>query len=828
MLQIQKSILVMVIAAMTSTFLSAKEPVATPVSSITIPSGFKVERLRSAGKGEDSWISMTFDDKGRIILGLDSKGLGRVTLNKDIKKIKFEIIEKTFKHSRGVLYAHHSLYVSATNSKGFYRLKDTNGDDQFDEVKLLKKFDYRSRYGHGSNQVVLGPDNMIYLVSGNDIAFPEGVSPTSPYQNPLNDHLLPNPNDAGQDNRVGSIMRFDRDGKICEVVAGGFRNQFDMAFNADGEMFTFDADMEWDAGLPWYRPTRINHVISGGEYGWRWGTGKWPEYYADSLPSTLNTGLGSPTGTVFGTKSNFPKRYRNALFMADWQNGRILLVDLKPKGATYECEYQVFLEGGPLNVCDMEFGPDGTLYFITGGRGSQSGLYKVTANKQGKFHKPAPVISPQQIFAGKTARQLRKRLEKFHQSQDDSSIDFIWKHLSSKDRWLRFSARIALENQKVSLWRDRSLNEKEPTAAIAGLLALCHQGNKQDQPKVFNALQKISFNKLKHQQLLALLRTYQLCCIRLGRPNEQQAKELCKLLHSLYPHASNSLNHLAGELLIYLKDDLAIEGTLTLLTSEYTQEEQIRAAQMLTLTDQKWTLNQKQTFLKWLIEAKKIRNGGKLIGKRMKEIRDDYVKTLSAQDLKDLSQQVAELQKPLIQTTIDTPKRPLVKHWKIKDLESQLTKVETGRSFKNGKQALMAASCLKCHRIGTMGGQIGPDLTAIGKRFDSKKILESIIEPSAVMDPKYRNTSYVMESGKIITGRPIGISKKAIKVQTDPLQLTVVEVIRAEIDESVQSKTSPMPTGLIDVLTPEEILDLIAYLISGGKPDAKSFGKKVD
>ncbi|HAH47815.1 MAG TPA: hypothetical protein DCM07_23765, partial [Planctomycetaceae bacterium] len=95
-------------------------------------------------------------------------------------------------------------------------------------------------------------------------------------------------------------------------------------------------------------------------------TGKWPEYYADSLPSTLNTGLGSPTGMVFGTDGSFPARFQQALYIADWQNGRILLVDLIPQGATYTCQYEVFLEGGPLNVCDMQFGPDGALYFITG------------------------------------------------------------------------------------------------------------------------------------------------------------------------------------------------------------------------------------------------------------------------------------------------------------------------------------------------------------------------------------------------------------------------------------------------------------------------------
>ncbi|WP_289452051.1 hypothetical protein, partial [Klebsiella pneumoniae] len=92
-------------------------------------------------------------------------------------------------------------------------------------------------------------------------------------------------------------------------------------------------------------------------------------YYADSLPANLETGLGSPTGMIFGDASQFPPKMRDRLFMADWQHGRILSATLTPDGGSYRAEAEVFAEGGPLNVCDLLFGPDGALYFITGGRG---------------------------------------------------------------------------------------------------------------------------------------------------------------------------------------------------------------------------------------------------------------------------------------------------------------------------------------------------------------------------------------------------------------------------------------------------------------------------
>ena len=138
---------------------------ATPSASISTLDGFRVERLHSALESEGSWISITIDDRGRLIIGRDDVGLARITLSGDSQP-RYELIEDTLKHCRGVLYAHDSLYVCATNSEGFYRLRDTNHDDMFDEVALLKPMDYRSRYGHGTNQVVLGPDKMIYIANG--------------------------------------------------------------------------------------------------------------------------------------------------------------------------------------------------------------------------------------------------------------------------------------------------------------------------------------------------------------------------------------------------------------------------------------------------------------------------------------------------------------------------------------------------------------------------------------------------------------------------------------------------------------------------------------
>ena len=194
----------------------------------------------------------------------------------------------------------------------------------------------------------------------------------------------------------GHIYRVSPDGKHWELVAMGYRNPFDIAFNRDGELFTYDSDMEWDVNMPWYRPTRVLHVASGGDYGYRNGSGKWPPYYIDSLPPVVNVGPGSPTGVTFGYGAKFPAKYQEALYLCDWSYGKLYALHLDPKGSTYTGELEEFLAGTPLALTDVVVNPkDGAMYFAVGGRNTQSGLYRVTydggeSDGSGRTERPLP------------------------------------------------------------------------------------------------------------------------------------------------------------------------------------------------------------------------------------------------------------------------------------------------------------------------------------------------------------------------------------------------------------------------------------------------------
>lgn len=356
----------------------------TQVARFTINPEFRVERVLSASD-TGSLISMSFNEFGEILASREGGPIQLITDN-DQDGIPETVATycDEIKSAQGMLALNGSVFAIGGGPEGIglYRLTDENQDRKADTVKLLLKFK-GEMHEHGPHAVTLGPDGLIYIMVGNHsscLAPPEANSPHHHWYE--GDLVQPRYEDAGG-HAVGVkapggvVLRTDTEGSFVQVFAGGFRNAYDLAFNRQGDLFTFDSDMEWDEGLPWYRPTRVNHVIPGGEFGWRSGWANWPEHFYDSLPVTLNVGRGSPTGMVVYNHYMMPARYHNALFACDWSQGQILAIKMTPGKGSYEAKSEVFLEGRPLNVTDIEVGPDGWLYFCTGGRGTDGGIYRV-------------------------------------------------------------------------------------------------------------------------------------------------------------------------------------------------------------------------------------------------------------------------------------------------------------------------------------------------------------------------------------------------------------------------------------------------------------------
>ena len=161
------------------------------------------------------------------------------------------------------------------------------------------------------------------------------------------------------------------------------------------------------------------------------------------------------------------------------------------------------------------------------------------------------------------------------------------------------------------------------------------------------------------------------------------------------------------------------------------------------------------------------------------------------------------------------------KEWTFDDLASAVEGLDRGRSFANGKQIFEVASCVSCHRLNGVGQQVGQDLSQLDPKMTKPEILRSLLEPSAKIDEKFQTQVFALKSGKVVTGLVVETTPDAFKVLENPMAKTPpVVVLKADVDEQTKSPISLMPKGLLDKLTREEILDLIAYIAAKG--DAKS------
>jgi putative heme-binding domain-containing protein len=344
---------------------------------------FVIERMVT-NEQAGSLIAMAFNASGDVLASQEGGPLMLIRRSEKGVLDKVAPYCQEVRNVQGILPIGNRVFVVGDGPAGgaLYQMTDKNGDGTSDELTALVKFN--GAIGeHGPHTVRLGPDGLLYLLCGNFAHPAAEIHPKSPYLTYYEGDLIQPRYEDPQGYAVnvkapgGAIYRTDTSGSFVELVAGGFRNPYDFAFNSDGELFTNDADMEWDISAPWYRPTRVSHVPLGGEFGWRSGWAKWPEYFLDSLPATVEIGPGSPTGVVFYDHHVFPERLRNTLFVGDWALGQIHAIKLERKGATYTATMSTFLKGRPLNVTGMDVGPDGALYFCTGGRGTDGGVYRV-------------------------------------------------------------------------------------------------------------------------------------------------------------------------------------------------------------------------------------------------------------------------------------------------------------------------------------------------------------------------------------------------------------------------------------------------------------------
>lgn len=805
----------------------------------SIASGFRIQEIPFTEKPDPdlgSWVSMTIDPEGRPIIANESSGLLRLTLSAKGDSIETaEWINRDLQECRGLTFRGKELFANANNSKGLYRLRPDG--DGFADPELI--FKSSGGVGHGRNDLAVGPDNMLYSIHGDAVDLPRNaIDHTSPYREAS----------RGSNSREGHLLRLDPDNGSVELLVSGLRNPYGIDFNQYGDCFTYDADAEHDMGAPWYRPTRVLHLTTGSDFGWRGVTGSWPAYYPDhpdnAVPG-LDIGKGSPTAVKFGTKSNFPSKYREGLFILDWAYGRILLVNMLPNGSSYSMTSETFLKGRPLNVTDLDFAADGSMYLITGGRKTQSKLYRVTyAGKR----KPASQEETDEITDHRAAchrfssqsRRTRRELETLltHDITDEQFHE-AWEQLGNTDPWISHAAARVIERVPITQWEEKALREPIPKIAVRAITCLLRSQENQQTTRAVKRLAELaeksnsfSIQTSQHEST----REHAFYGIQLALSTSQQslkelAPEVTGTLAKMYRvkkassgrTAANTAtqqfhypcNRLLSEILATSGNERFVSTTLDFVQQATRPDQRLHFLYVLRNVTDGWTPKLRRLYFKYLAMASE-EQGGAGLPDFLQRIREDAMKHVPDSERASLATSIganaAVKRQPDL---LHSSPRVFIQDWTVEKL---LRGKQPVGDKHRGKKVYAAAGCIHCHRFSTEGRLLGPDLTAAMRRYSRRDLLAAIIRPSDVIAEDYQSVQILTNEGQVITGqitRGVDFRSPILRIATNPERPSfVIEVQKSAIMSRQTSKVSWMPDGLLDTFSRQQVFDLVAYLES--------------
>jgi putative heme-binding domain-containing protein len=322
-----------------------------------------------------------------------------------------------------------------------------------------------------------------------------------------------------------------------------------------------------------------------------------------------------------------------------------------------------------------------------------------------------------------------------------------------------------------------------------------------------------------------MVRVYHVLFNRFGKPPGSDANGVVAKFDAVYPTGNRFVDGELCQLLVYLGSPNVAAKTVKLMDDAPTQEEQIEYARALRMLKTGWTPELRKKYFSWFPKAETYKGGMSFLA-FVRNIKTDAMKTLT-EDEKTALKPILEM-RPKAGPVKVAANRPFVKTYTVADLAPKLEKgLAASRDFDRGRKLFGAVNCFGCHRFDNEGGAAGPDLTQIAGRFSPKDLLESIIEPSKEISDQYAAVEVSLLDGRKVVGRIINLSGDGFDVNTDMLDPTAItKVNRRNIDGEIKtSKVSMMPTGLLDTMTEDEVMDLMAYVLSRGDRSAAAFKK---
>jgi putative heme-binding domain-containing protein len=236
-----------------------------------------------------------------------------------------------------------------------------------------------------------------------------------------------------------------------------------------------------------------------------------------------------------------------------------------------------------------------------------------------------------------------------------------------------------------------------------------------------------------------------------------------------------------------------------------------------------WTLEKRKEYFDWYKKASEWK-GGNSYQKFLVNATNDAVSVGGDKEW-NASEALAGRNPMKVSKELPEPKGP-GKVYETGDVVRMADGRMKGRSFENGRNMYAAARCVICHRFGGEGGSTGPDLTQVAGRFALPDLVDSIVRPSQVISDQYKTVVLKTDDDTVYTGRIVSDAGGKLTVVVDPEDASrTVTLDRSEIVEEKTSNVSLMPAELLNKLNENEVLDLLAYVLSRGDRNAGMFKK---
>jgi putative heme-binding domain-containing protein len=398
------------------------------------------------------------------------------------------------------------------------------------------------------------------------------------------------------------------------------------------------------------------------------------------------------------------------------------------------------------------------------------------------------------------------------------------------DATARLEALLALARQSAPCpYHTEKAAKPDPRTGVAPTTAAPTAAQAALRDRLLASLRSMDFAKLTKDQKLAHARLAQIVLHRYGQPDATGLAALTAQYDAAYPAADFELNWLLTETLGFLQSPTLAAKAMGLVAAAGSQEPEMEFMRSLRMLKTGWTPALREQQLHWFVKAASYRGGSSFV-KFIEFIRNDALNTFTAEETARHATLIATAKNPPVKSAYENVgaifagRTPT--NWTLDELATAAETGLKGRDFATGRKMFGAAACFACHRYGNAGGMNGPDLTGAGGRYSPRDLLDQIIHPSKEINEQFAPVVVTRQDGSTVSGVIVNLNGDSVQINTDlsdPDQR--VSVDRKQVRSIEVSKVSPMPPMLLNMLTKEEVLDLVAFVLSGGDKEHRFFKK---